>query len=190
MPRSEFLINSNKSGSDDVARWIDRLLKETVNGAMRAMRKAAELSRNEVIKELDDTSPYPPVDTGQGRSGFVVNDIDDFTVYLENTTTHMTYMEEGTRPHWAPFSVIEDWAERKMRGNKRGALKKGQKGPRMPRMSAAQKDAEVKKLAARAWISIARKGTAPRHFWKRASTKFLGFVEQALRAEIDKLDGL
>lgn len=68
---------------------------------------------------------------------------------VDNTSPQAVWMEFGTRPHWAPFSALMTWATQKARDG----------------------GVNAHALARAAQLSIARRGTAPRHFWKRALAK-------------------
>lgn len=172
-------------GLNDLAKQFERFSVDMADAAQRAMLKAAYLAHAEVIREIGEVDPFPPVDTGAGRAAFVVRPIPGGAA-LENEMEHMVWMEEGTRPHWPPYAPIRAWAERKLRGGG-GGLKKGYKGPRRPRRSKAEKDRQVERLTRGTMASIAKRGTKPRHFWKRASAKFPEIVERCVREELNKV---
>lgn len=150
-----------------------RLVDANRDAALRALRRAARLCQAEAVRAIGEVRPYVPVDTGELRRSYVVTDLPDGAT-LENTAPHAAFMEFGTRPHWAPLSALEAWAERKMRGKIKSR--------------AARVGSEAVKLFARAaQRAIAKRGTAPRGFHAKASQKFPGIVEAEVRAAIAKV---
>ncbi len=153
-----------------------------VKAVQHAAFMAAQMGKAEVIKQIDATEPYAPVDTGGGRRATEVVPTEDGAI-LQNTSAHMVYMEFGTRPHWVPIAPLLAWAARKKRGM--GKPASGAQGPRQ-RITAGRRQAAIKALAYGAQRRIAKFGTAPRGFWARASVRFPEFYEHALRYEIDR----
>lgn len=150
-----------------------RLVDANRDAALRALRRAARLCQAEAVRAIGEVRPYVPVDTGELRRSYVVTDLPDGAA-LENTAPHAAFMEFGTRPHWAPLSALEAWAERKMRGKiKSRAARVGSEA--------------VKSFARAAQRAIAKRGTAPRGFHAKASHKFPGIVEAEVRAAIAKV---
>lgn len=194
MPTEVFDIDGvNSTGRRRLMKWMDELAREVPAGAQRAMMRAAHKARNEVIAQIDASQPRPPVDTGQMRRSWIVRPNRDWLgangAVLENTVEHTVFMEEGIRPTLVPIAPLLEWAVRKTRG-KAGAstVMPIAKGKRRRKGGAkAQRARDARALAYGAQRSIARRGIKGRFFFKRASAKFVGFVEEAVREELDKL---
>lgn len=195
MPTETFDIDSvNSSGRRRLMKWLDKLAREVPAGAQRALMKAAHRARNEVVAQIDASQPRPPVDTGQMRRSWIVRPNRDWLgangAILENTVEHTVFMEEGIRPTMVPIAPLMEWAIRKTRG-KAGAstiMPIAKNGRRRKGGKRAQRVRDARALAFGAQRSIARRGIKGRFFFKRASAKFMGFVEEAVRFELDKLE--
>lgn len=140
---------------------------------LKGLRLAAYDLHGEAVRQVDLAVPRPPVNFGQLKGGFRV-DLRPDGATVENIAPHAAHMEWGTRPHWAPISALRKWARQKLRG--RGTVAKGFKGP-VRKMLTQHREDEIESLAKRAQRSIAKRGTAPRHFWAKAVAKASGFVE-------------
>lgn len=146
-----------------------RLTAWLIEGAgVRALRRAAQRSRVEVQKVIDETQPYPPVDTGHYRRAWTVENVPDGADLL-NPVMYAPVIEYGSRPHFVPFDALLQWARRKLRG---GALR-GQ-----------TKDRAAKSLAARAQKAIRKRGTTPRDVLGRTEPKMWQAVRHALDHEL------
>jgi len=156
-----------------VARMFDELTTASREAAIKAIQRAAYLCQAEAVKAIGEVRPFQPVDTGVLKRSFIVATNPTGAV-LENVAPHAVFMEFGTRPHWAPLSALEAWAERKLRG--RIASKAGRANP-------------ARQLARAVQRKIAKVGTAPRSFYAAASLKFPGIVEEQIRFALSKLGG-
>lgn len=166
----------------DVA--LHALFKEAMEaqaGAVeRAMYRAAQMGKAEVIRQIDAVEPFPPVNTGQMKGGYDVVRIPGGAT-LENPLPQAVYMEFGTRPHFPPIAAMRAWAAMKLRGS--GSLPSGFQGPKR-RFGRGEKADMVERLARGAQAKIGREGTAPRRFHAKAAEKFPEFVAAALRHEL------
>lgn len=54
------------------------------------------------------------------QSGFEPTELDDGSVIWGYRASYAQYVEEGTRPHWAPIEPLKLWAQRVL-GNERAA---------------------------------------------------------------------
>lgn len=139
------------------------LSREMKTKADRALRRAAHRAVAEVVKEIDGSEPYAPVDTGELRRSNVVMKLAPGEYVVENVAPHAAHQEHGTRPFVPPAGPLRAWARRKARAG-RGASR---------RKSAEQ-------LFRRARYAIATRGIRAKAFWARASQRFPDIVEQEL----------
>jgi hypothetical protein len=169
--------------SDVLGRLWTEVLRKQGEVVPMALFTAAQQARAECVRQIHESHPFVPVDTGQmARSYEVVRT--PTGARLQNTAEHAAFMEYGTRPHVAPLEPLLAWARRKLRGM--GKPGGGKQGP-IKRYSKDEKERAAQALARKAWRKIARFGTEPRGFHARASQQFPEFVERALLYELNRL---
>ena len=144
-------------------RWMHRLEAQAKGAATAAMYNAAVMARDEVVRQIHIARPYPPINTSQMVTSWAVVPVQDgFAV--QNPTPQAVWMEDGTRPHWVPLGALMAWAQQKTRGGGNAFL-----------------------LARAAQRAIARRGIRPRHYFRKAQAKFVGFIDRAIRMEWDRI---
>ena len=169
---AEIVVTPAQLGPE-VRALFARLVEANRAAGVKALQRAARFCQAEAVRAIGEVRPYVPVDTGELRRSYVVTDLPD-GAKLENTAPHAAFMEFGTRPHWAPLSALEAWAERKMRGKIKSRAKR------------VGSDA-VKALARATQRAIAKRGLAARGFHAKASQKFPAIVEREIRAAVAKV---
>ena len=148
-------------------RMLADLVERDRAAAVMAVRRAGIDLQAEAVRQVHATTPYPPVDTAALVRSFRHTATPDGCV-VENTAPQAVWMEYGTRPHMPPLAPMVAWATRKARG---GNVR------------------SIMALARGAQMSIARKGTAPRHFWQRALVSAPGFMETRIRDALQRAVG-
>jgi hypothetical protein len=132
--------------------------------AIKGLQRAAYDLHARAVREVEASKPRPPVDIGQLKRSFRVQPTPDGAV-VDNTSPQAVWMEYGTRPHWAPLSPLLAWAQRKARGgNIRSAYA----------------------LAKGTQLAIAKRGTAPRHFWQRSLKALPDIVRKRLEEALGR----
>ncbi len=185
---------------DGLVRELDGLPLLDRKTAQRATFAAAQLARNEVIKQMTDR-PHPVVNTGELRRRYTVTALPD-GARLENTAPYAAAQEYGTRPFWAPIEPLIDWARKKIgtRGPRPEAQRPSQRlGPPAARRPSLglKYETHVKALRGKreAWAlslarsvqhAIARRGIVPKRFHAEASVHFPEFMRRALVAELKR----
>jgi hypothetical protein len=211
MPASVISIN-------DLGPQLMRLAREFENVTKAALFRAAHLAKAQEIAEIDATKPRAPTDTGQMRRSFNVRrlpryGLDDVAVLMENTSPHAAHQEWGTKAHWVPKGILEEWAQRKVwsasarapkarkpRDPSAGHDARLAHGPRSAGVGAAgvgkarrvrklsvDQNKEAKALARRARWAIAQRGVKAKRFHARASAHFGRFVRDELLAGFGRL---
>ena len=105
---------------------------------VRGLRSAALRGVGEIVKQIDNTEPYPPVDTGAMRQSVAVDNIPG-GAELSVNSPNAASMEYGTRPHMPPFGPILIWVRRKFGLGAEGRKKKGsRKGKKPSKVSAGK----------------------------------------------------
>lgn len=195
----------------DVTISLDRLpleIRRTCllieNAGEKACRRAARMGIGIVQNTINETEPYVPVDTGQYRRAWTVEDIPG-GADLFNPTMYAPVIEYGSRPHWVPFHILFEWALRKTRGANKGVVHiewnpnaarvnplTGKRDPTMLGRFVRKKGAALRQakkdlhdraawdLAARAQRSIAGKGIEPRDILGRSDAEFTRALVVAL----------
>lgn len=79
---------------------------------IRGLRSAALRGVGEVVKQIDKTVPYPPVDTGAMRQSVGVEATPEGADLFVNAP-QAADVEYGTRPHMPPLGPILVWVRRK-----------------------------------------------------------------------------
>jgi hypothetical protein len=173
---------------------LRRLAKSFERAVMRGLRRAAEDGMARAKLNIKSVQPFIPHDTGELARSYTVQPISGGYV-LENASEHSAVMDQGARPHWAPFAPLLAWAERKSRGMhvtwvaaKRHPhrLKKGASGPRFsPRQQL--RDKVIEAFAKGVQRKIAWRGLKGRFFHTDAMQHASQDVQDAVMAELAKV---
>lgn len=181
MPRSTFTTPPG-GFSKTAEAALARVAKDRKKFLDMAFYHAAMRGRDEVIRQIDNTFPHPPVDTGKMRDGYEVRKTTRGSV-LFNPLPQAAFMEFGTRPHWVRIDVLRAWATRKLRGMWQPGG--GKQGPRK-RVPKATRDAAIERLARAAQRAIAKRGIRARGFHARAAKAFPKYVREELKKALNQ----
>ena len=149
---------------------LEDLLKQGQDAAMRGLRAARDMCLAEVKKQIHATKPYAPIDQRALLDNWEIGELAN-GYYFEAKAPHATFVEFGTKPHWAPLDKLEAWAERKLRGKFKNTKK---------RANAA------KEMARKVQFKIAHHGTKGRFFFTRAAERFPEIATLALDDEMNR----
>lgn len=116
---------------------------------VRGMQSSALRLVELVVHEIDHSTPHPAVDRGELRNS-VEAVFTDKGARVVVKAPHAPWIEDGTRPHWAPLQPLLEWVMRKK-----------------------QIDAdEALPIARGVQHAIAARGIEPRHFLAKAFARF------------------
>jgi hypothetical protein len=135
----------------DFARRVRNLGGEMKTAVQLGMVKAAQRLEVILVDEIDKAQPYPAVDRGQLRNSVRVRTTATGTIFAGVDAPHAPYIEDGTRPFWAPLQPLIDWVRRK---------------------GLADNDRDVESIARAVQHHIATHGIKPRHYMRKAFARF------------------
>ena len=164
---------------------------------MAGLHEAAQLGRNEVIKEIQATKPHPPIDTSimAAAHSWPVTALfrggKQYGWLLTSNVLYADIQELGTKPFWAPLPPLVAWASRKLRGAEPLKKRKGKPGRKntkkktrnktkpKPRKAKTAED-HATQMAKAVRFKISKVGIRPKGFYARASVRFPGHVSVAI----------
>ena len=144
------------------AELLDDLPKELEVAVIRGLRSAALRGVGFVTEEIDQASPYPPVNFGVLRQS-TRRALLPKGAQVFNDAPHFPFLEFGTRPHFPPIAPLVVWATRKFGADA----------------------AEAESIAWAVAKKIARDGIAPRGFFAKAMVRMHAIVEAEIVHELE-----
>lgn len=152
--------------SDFIGR-LEELGEDLEQATVRGLQSAAARMPSVILESIKTVKPYPPEDTGAlSRSVQVETNSKGAAVSIN--APHARFVEYGTRPHFPPVQALAEWAYRK---------------------GLADSPEEAQQVGLAIARKIAKEGTKPRHFLKRAirMMKRRKIVQEEIRRELDKI---
>lgn len=143
---------------------VEDLPDEVKDAVVRALRSAALRGVGFVAEEIDQASPYPPVNFGVLRQS-THRALLPNGAQVYNDAPHFPFMEYGTRPHFPPIAPLVVWATRKFGAD----------------------EAEAEAIAWAVAKKIAREGIAPRFFFAKAMARMHATVDGEIHHELELL---
>ena len=175
MPRPAFQANFNpRNLENDIFRAVFRELSKIGEDMKVSIRKTMEemdlRAHGDLIESVDAVMEATK---------------DAIRLEVGPRAEHAIYVLEGTRPHWAPYEAIEDWAQVKF------GVSPGETFTRQVRFWDDQRGVPVEfkatanRLASIVWgvlHKIAERGTEPRNFLADTVSRFLDEIPERLEA--------
>jgi type IV secretory pathway protease TraF len=132
------------------------------DGTIRGLRSAARRLEGYTVEEITSSGA---VATGELARSASTHDVSD-GAYVLVDAPHAAAVENGSRPHWAPLQPLIDWVITKR---------------------IASDPVEARGIAFAVQAAIARRGTRPRHYMRRAVARIQPEVVQHILAEWNKI---
>lgn len=133
---------------------------------VRGIQSAAMRLDGFVVEEIDKAEPHPAVDRGELRNSREIVPTAKGALYNVNAP-HAAAIENGTRPFRPPYKSILEWLLRKK----------------------LVPESEAPRRAAMIVNAIAKRGIAPRHYFKKAWERFNKgrYLGREVGKELEKL---
>jgi len=176
--------------SADLPKELMRFAKQHSKRGRKAMLSATVRSQRHTVQEVDRKKTS---DRGTYRRSWKVAKDPDGGV-LHNDAPHAPYVEEDTRPHWAPLQPIIEWVLRKILKasptnstqtlikrstglTKKGRLRRGARTAGIWLIVAVE-------LAKKIRYKIAKKGTRGKKIMKGSQNEYFSFVKKEMEKEL------
>jgi len=132
-------------------------IEQAIEGGIR---ESVLLVEREVVLEIERDK----LEVEGDLKSSIVSDVDGMRASVSSDKEYAPWVHEGTQPHWAPIQPLRNWVQRKF----------GESGDDLERTARAVQ------------ASIAKKGTKPHPFMKRALETWQKKLPRILRDLIGK----
>lgn len=173
---------------------------------VKALRTAALRLEGMVVEEIQQTTPYAAVDTGELMRSVDTTFVDDGAI-VTVAAPHAGVMEWGARPFKPPIAPLVEWVKRKglvsTRGPRPLTKRQTEMRSRLRDRAAALRsqglsakaarsvavDQEAERIAFLIARSMSLKGIAPRGYFAKAFARLPPILRHEVYKELAKLPG-